>query len=341
MPRPRHLSLAILVIGIMLGVGATPAAAQEDQEELSLPAIDGTVQGHLRSDDIVVLDDESFCTYMLASLWGTDELTFSRLLDRTKRQKKARRAAFQPASDTDVLTRCVAVLNAYRDRSAIEDDLPSWARESAVLPAALARFLPTDATTALADPPPPTDGARTEGFGSRQSAPFTLFGGAYYIEPSTEGCASWTGAIRQADAPDNVLATVDGPLNLYDVELGTWFWDVTAPDCDWSVDISPLVIVEATPTPRPTATVPQLVGVDPWNPTDGSQNDDWLTVEAAKAALDAAGLVVGACTEAFEFPYSPGRVIGQEPAPGTVVELGSAVNVTVREPGCAVLTGTG
>ena len=178
MSRPRHLPLAILVIGIMLGAGATPIAAQEDQDEdLPLPAIDGTVQGHLRSDDILVLDDESFCTYMLASLWGTDELTFSRLLDRTKRQKKARRAAFQPASDTDVLTRCVAVLNAYRDQSAIEDDLPSWARDSVVLPAALARFLPADATTALAEPPPPTDGARTEGFGSRQSAPFTLFGG--------------------------------------------------------------------------------------------------------------------------------------------------------------------
>ena len=119
MPRPRHLPLAILVIGFMLGAGATPIAAQEDQDEdLPLPAIDGTVHGHLRSDDIVVLDDESFCTYMLASLWGTDELTFSRLIDRTKRQKKARRAAFQPASDADVLTRCVAVLNAYRDQSA-------------------------------------------------------------------------------------------------------------------------------------------------------------------------------------------------------------------------------
>ena len=48
---------------------------------------------------------------------------------------------------------------------------------------------------------------------------------------------------------------MDGPLDLYDVELGTWFWDITAPDCDWSVDISPLVIVEATPTPRPVPSV--------------------------------------------------------------------------------------
>ena len=125
------------------------------------------------------------------------------------------------------------------------------------------------------------------------------------------------------------------------VPLATWFWDVSAPDCDWSVDISPLVIVEATPTPRPMATVPQLVGLDAWNTSDGTQNDDWLTVEAAKAALDEAGLVVGSCTEEFQFPYSPGRVIAQDPPPGTVVELGSAVNVVVREPGCAVLTGAG
>ena len=206
---------------------------------------------------------------------------------------------------------------------------------------ALARFLPADATTALAAPPPPTDGARTEGFGSRQSAPFTLFGGSYYIEPSTEGCASWTGSIRQADSPDTVLATVDGPLNLYDVELGTWFWDVTAPDCDWSVDISPLVIVEATPPRVPVAIVPQLIGVDPWNPTDGSQNADWLTADAAKVALEAAGLVVGTCAEEFRFPYGPGVVMEQDPAPGTTVELGTAVNVLVREPGCSMLAPAG
>ena len=196
-----------------------------------------------------------------------------------------------------------------------DDAIPAWARESAVLPETLARFLPADATTALATPPEPTDGSRTDGFGSRRSAPFTLFGGSYYIEPSTEGCEAWSGVIRQADAPDTVLATVDGPTNLYDIALGTWFWDVTASDCDWSVDISPVVIVEATPTPRPMATVPQLVGVDAWNTADESQNEDWLTVEAAKAALDEAGLVVGACTEEFQFPYAPGPCHRAGPRP--------------------------
>jgi hypothetical protein len=324
----------------MLIVGSSPITAQaEDEEALPLPAIEATVQGHLRSDDIMVLADESFCTYLLASLWGSDELTFTRLIDGSRAQKKALKEAFLPATDADVIGRCVAVLNAYRDQATAVVDLPPWALESPVLPETLARFLPTDAATALADPPPPTDGARTEGFGSRQTAPFTLYGGNYYIEPSTAGCESWTGDIRQADAPDTILATVDEPTSLYDVPLQTFFWDVTAPDCDWSVDISRFDILAASPTPLPRATVPQLVGVDAWNPADAAQNDDWLTAEAAKAALDAAGLVVGTCTEAFEFPYTAGRVIRQEPPPGTDVEIGTAVNLVVREPGCAALTG--
>jgi hypothetical protein len=204
-----------------------------------------------------------------------------------------------------------------------------------VLPEALARFLPADATTALATPPAPTSGARTEGFGSRQSAPFTLFGGAYFIEPSTDGCDSWSGVIRRPDAPDTVLATVDGPMNLYDVPLGTWFWDVTASDCDWSVDISPLEIVEATPTPPPMIEVPRLVGSAPWAPQQ--DNPEYLTVEDARAALDAVGLPVGTCDIATLRVEAPRRVIQQDPAPGTLVDPGTPVNVVVRESGCDVL----
>jgi hypothetical protein len=322
----------------MLVGGVAPIVAQEPQEEdLPFPALETTLHGQRRSDDIIVLTDKSFCALVLGSLWGTDELTYTRLLDRSKKQKKARKAAFTPGADGATVDRCAAILNAYRDPAGTDEAIPTWAREAAVLPDTLARFLPVDTATALATPPEPTDGARTEGFGSRQSAPFTLFGGAYYIEPSTEGCDAWSGVIRRPDAPDTVLATVDGPTNLYDIPLGTWFWDVTASDCDWSVDISPVVLVEATPSPRPLVEVPRLVGSAEWAPQQ--DNPEYLTVEQARAALDAVGLPVGTCEVATLRIEAPRRVIGQDPAPGTMVEPGTPVNVVVREEGCDVLTG--
>ena len=166
-----------------------------------------------------------------------------------------------------------------------------------------------------------------------------LWQGNYHVAPDTAACDAWSGSIIDTEDPSRVVVTVDGAADLYNVAEGTYYWDVTASDCDWSVDLVAVApLPDPTPTARPMAEVPRLVGSGQWDPNQGAKNPDWLTVEAARAALDAAGLVTGSCEAVFRFPYAVRRVIEQDPPPGTIVEIGSSVNVVVSESGCDVLT---
>ena len=72
---------------------AVPASAQSDE---AFPAPDGVSQleGYTRSDGTIVLTDEAFCSFLLGSLWGDDKFTFRSLIDKTKKQKPAKAAAF-------------------------------------------------------------------------------------------------------------------------------------------------------------------------------------------------------------------------------------------------------
>lgn len=333
--------VAALMVALMATL-ALPVAAQE-HEDLERPPIESPVRGFERSDGVTVLEDRGFCSYLLGALWGEDRLTFRDLINRSRQQRPAKRAAFQPITDEPTLDRCAEVLNAFRLEPGAEDpeedSLPAWAREGPVVPEAIAGLLPADPVSdPLATPPPIGDGARTSGFGSRVSGPYVLWGGDYYAEPDAAGCESWSGAIRSLSDASLVLASVDGPTHLYGVPMGNYYWDVAAPGCDWSVDLVFVPPVpEPTPTPRPMATVPSLIGATQFAP--GEENPGWLTVELAREAIAAAGLVVGTCTEQFEFRFPPGRVMAQDPPPGTIVELGSAVDVVVRSgsSGCQTL----
>jgi hypothetical protein len=322
-------ALAALMVALMAML-ALPVAAQE-YEDYERPPIEAPVRGYERGDGVTVLDDRGFCSYLLGAIWGDERLTFRGLINRSRQQRPAKRAAFRPITDEPTLDRCVEALNAFRLEAGEEDTLPTWARERPVVPEALTGLLPADPVSdPLATPPPIGDGARTSGFGSRASAPFVLWGGDYYAEPDATACEAWSGTIRALGDPSVAAASVDGPTSLYDVPMGNYFWDVVASACDWSVDLVYVPQVpDPTPTPRPMATVPSLIGPGQFAP--GEANPEWLMVEEAREAIAAAGLVVGGCTEQFEFRYPPGRVIAQDPPPGTIVELGSAVDVVVRD----------
>jgi hypothetical protein len=318
------VALAVIVTGL-------PAAAQTTGE-LERPGMGDTLTGTTRSDGLVVLADQDWCSYLFGALWGADELTFSRLIDRSAKQRKARRAAFAPVTDPATLERCAAILAAYQVAAPPDDPLPAWARGGPVVPEAIAPFLVPDlAADPLATPPPIGDGARTSGFGASRSAPFGLTGGVLYATVEAGDCASWSGTIRGVRDPALVAGELTASTYLYDVAPGFYFWDVQAPDCDWSVDLVPVELgPEPTPTPAPTPTpvptveVPSIVGPDPSHPA---------------RALAAAGLVLGECTEVDRPPYQPGSVLEQSPAAGTVVDVGSAVDVVVRSPGCDLVTG--
>jgi hypothetical protein len=327
MGRMGHRGISsILGIGLALGV-ALPAAGQE-YEEYERPAIEGAVRGYERSDGIIVLDDEGFCSHLLGGIWGSKRLTEARLIGSSKKkQKRARKAAVEPVSDAAVLATCAAVLNAFRLETPEDDALAPWARERAVVPEALARFLPVDPITdPLKTPPPLGEGGRTSGFGDRVSPPFVLQAGDYYAEPDAAACERWVGRIRSAADPSQDPAPLTAASYLYRIEGGVYYWDVSASDCDWSVDL----------VPRPMAEMPRLIGTG--RPVPRAENPEWLTVEAAREALDAAGLVVVSCEEIFRFPYASRRIVEQDPPPGTLMEPGSSVSLVVRESGCDVLT---
>ena len=84
------------------------------------------------------------------------------------------------------------------------------------------------------------------------------------------------------------------------------------------------------------AVVPRLVGSEPWVPQQ--DNPEFLTAEQARDAIAAAGLTVGTCEVVGLRIEAPGRVVGQDPPPGTEVPPDSSVNVTVKDRGCDILT---
>lgn len=75
-------------------------------------------------------------------------------------------------------------------------------------------------------------------------------------------------------------------------------------------------VVSDGPAPPPTVAVPDVVG---------------QTQAAAQTAITGAGLTVGSVTTAFSDTVPAGRVISQAPAGGTVVVVGSAVDLVVSD----------
>lgn len=78
--------------------------------------------------------------------------------------------------------------------------------------------------------------------------------------------------------------------------------------------ILPHEVVLAVSRGPATVSMPRLVG---------------LGEQEATAVLDSLGLVVGEVERVFRFGADAGRVLGQAPEPGTAVERGSAVRLTV------------
>lgn len=329
----------VAILGLLLLVTAVPAIAQDGEEpsaapgatSLERPSVGEPVEGVERTDGIVVLADEDFCSYVLGELWGRDKLTFRALIDGSRKQRKAKRASFRPYADAATLERCAGILDAFRQEAPEGDTLPAWARESPVVPTAVAALLPADLLSdPLAVPADIGDGARTTGFGDARTAPFVLWGGAYFIEVDADACDSWIGSIRSASDPSVEAAVIDATTYVYGVPTGNYFWDVEAADCDWSVD---LVVFELppdpTPTPVPKTEVPALRGPQ-WHP--GAENPDFLTPEQAGEVLRELGLTVNICQVVRDPRIEGGRIAAQDPPAGTLVEPGSSIRVHVTWP---------
>ena len=133
----------VVSVGVVLGAliaSSLPVVAQE-AESFPGPDPEAPLSGYTRTDSTVVLSDESFCRFLLGSVWEDQRLTDVALLDKTKKQKKARRGAFTPGSDEDTLNSCADVLRAYRTTPPEDDNLVAWARRAPVVPEALAALL--------------------------------------------------------------------------------------------------------------------------------------------------------------------------------------------------------
>jgi hypothetical protein len=318
---------AIVSLGLI--VGAVPIAAQQSEE---FPGPSGTeLQGYTRSDGTIVLTDEAFCAYVLGSLWDRERLTFGGLLDKSRKQQQAKAGAFEPGADEPTLARCAEIVAAFRDEAPEDDTLAPWARRSPVVPESLAGLLPDDfVADPLAVAASVLDAARTSGFGSVVSAPFLMEEETWLVQVDAAACPVWTGSLRNARDAEQVIAVDDNREYLYNVAPGHYYWDVTASDCDWSVDLAAVPIgpdPDATPVPR--VAVPRLAGED-WIPR--RLNETFLSATQARQAILDAGLVVGECVEQSpetEEPITAGRVWAQDPIAGTLLELGSAVNVTI------------
>lgn len=338
--RGRVVASLALAVASALVLSAMPAGAQGD-EEFPGPADGAPLSGYTRSDGTVVLSDDSFCRLLLGTLWGDQKLTYARLIDRSKQQKKARKAAFA-ATDEATVGRCVDVIAAYRQEApddAAADPLVAWARRAPVVPEALAALLPADLVARpLADPGTVGDAARTSGFGDLVSAPFPLTGGTWLAELDALACDEWSGTLRDARDPEAAIELEGNREYLYDIAAGHYYWDVTAPDCDWSVDLVPFVLGPVpTPTPEPRAIVPALFGPS-WDRFPDRPNPDFLRADEARAAVLAAGLVTGTCTPEGGGGVRDDRVWRQEPAAGTLVEFGTPVDVWVGLD-CDIYTG--
>ena len=213
---------ALIAVSLMaLLVTSLPALGQEPEyEEYLRPGLEDPLAGYTRSDGTLILRNQDFCSYLLGSLWGADTLTFTDLIDRSKKQKKARKAAFAPSTDPELLQQCADVLDAFRIRPPEEEDpLAAWARSGPVVPEALAHLLPADLLNdPLAEPGPIGDGSRTSGFGDLFSAPFGLTGGTYFVQVDDRDCPFWSGALRGARDPSLAFDVADARAYLYDVE---------------------------------------------------------------------------------------------------------------------------
>ena len=311
----------------LLMMSAVPAIAQS--EEFPLPGSEAPLEGYTRSDGTIVLSDDSFCRFLLGSLWGSDQLTFSDLIDKSKKQKKARAAAFEPASDEATLARCAETVAAFRVEAPEGDTVAAWARRSPVVPEAFAGLLPEDfVARPLAQAAPVEDAARTSGFGSLVSAPFAVEGETWLAEVDAVACAEWTGVLRNARDADVSVELSDNREYLYNIPPGHYYWEVAAPDCDWSVDLVAIELgADPNATPLPRIPVPKLFG-DEWR-RGAFENEDFLSAAQARKALLDAGLAVGECTEQEQWPVAAGRVWGQDPQPGTLLDAGSPVDVFV------------
>jgi len=145
--------VALVVTALMLASSAVSVVGQDGAEPDASPAIAGGLErpsvgvplvGETRSDGTIVLSDADYCSYLLSELWGERELTFSGLIDESAEQQDAKAAAFQPFSDEATLLRCAEVIGAFRGGVSADDTLPSWSRESPVIPAALEVLLPSE-----------------------------------------------------------------------------------------------------------------------------------------------------------------------------------------------------
>ena len=332
--RSTRATVSVVVFTLIaLLAAALPAFAQDEEQAYEVyerPAPQEPVEGFARSDGTLILKDEGFCSYLLGAIWGDEKLTFSRLIDRSKKQKKARKNAFLPASDAGVLQRCSDVLNAFRLDAPDEDPLAVWARSGPVVPEALADLLPADLLNSpLAEPQAIGDGSRTSGFGDLFSAPFALTGGTYFVQVDDRACSSWAGSLKGARDPSLEQPPIDGQAYLYDVAPASYYWDISAPGCDWSVDLVAVELgPEPTATPTPRAVVPRLFGYG-WVSNPAVKNHQYLTAARARATLLEAGLAVGACNVETQPPISADRVWKQDPLAGTLLEFGSAVDVWI------------
>ena len=334
--RTRSLaSIPAALVAAALILVAVPGAAQ-DAEEFPVAEGQAPLSGTTRGDGTIVLDDASFCRYLLTAALGDERLTYVSLLDRSKKQRKARNAAFDAGSDERVLAGCTAALAAYGDVSA-EGDLPGWAQRAPVVPASIAELLPPDfVAEPLAQPEAIGPAARTSGVGDLVSAPFSVTPGPWLAELDAVECEAWSGSLRDARDPARAFALEGSREYLYELDGGHYYWDVEASDCAWSVDLAPVVLgPDPTPTPEPRAVVPALHGPE-WSRYPDAPNVDFLTPALAREAVLAAGLTTGTCHQ--EQDNKSDRVWRQDPPAGTLVEFGSPVEVWV-ERDCDVYLG--
>ena len=329
MRRGKATALITSIAAAALLAGTLPAVAQ-DHEEFPQPGAELPLDGYTRTDGTIVLSDEAFCRHLLGSLWVEDRLTYADLIDKTKKQKKAKGAAFEPGSDEDTLARCTDIISAFRAEPPEDDTLAAWARRSPVIPEALAALLPEDfVARPLAQPDEIGDAARTSGFGDTVSAPFEMGAETWLAEVDALGCDDWTGSLRNARDAGIAIELTGIREYLYNVDPGHYYWEVSAPGCDWSVDLVPIELgADPNATPIPRIPVPKLFGEN-WSRTHGETNPGYLTATQARQALLDVGLAVGQCTEQTEGFVGAGRVWGQDPIPGTLVELGSPVDVFI------------
>jgi hypothetical protein len=322
-----------VVVGVVLGaliVSSLPVVAQE-AESFPGPDPEAPLSGYTRTDSTVVLSDESFCRLLLGSIWEDQRLTDVTLLDKTKKQKKARRSAFTPGSDEVTLSSCADVLRAYRTTPPEDDNLVAWARRAPVVPEALAALLPDDfEARPLARPEEVGAAARTSGFGDVVSAPFEMAAETWLAEVDALACDNWSGSLVNARDTSDVTELRGMREHLYGIVPGHYYWDVAASGCDWSVDLVPIELgADPNATPVPKVPAPALAGSG-WN--QGRANESYLTATQARQALLDAGLIVGQCFEEArevegQGQIDGGRVWGQEPIVGTLLEIGSAVDV--------------